>query len=114
MEKIRVGFVGAGYMGQRAHIASYATLPDVELTAFAEARGETAKAVAQWKQSKEFGSLNYLRVTMPPGDRILAMDPPINMKDKASYDNEKPERSPGWMTDEQAKVYMDFINYYIH
>lgn len=208
MKKIKVGFIGAGYMGQRAHIANYAALPDVELTALAEGRTETAKAVAQrygikttysnhkemlqkakldavvaivwftlhhavvpdilekglplltekpicvslktgkkflkqvekndtiyqvgynkrcdpatrfvkkkiaqWKQSKEFGSLNYLRVTMPPGDWIFEMDPPINTGDKASYDNEKPERSPGWMTDEQAKVYMDFVNYYIH
>ncbi len=208
MKKTRIGFVGAGYMGQLAHIANYAVLPDVELTALAEGRRETAKAVAQrygiktiysnhkkmleeadldavvaimnfnlhqavvpdilekglplltekpicvttatgkkflkqiekndtiyqvgymkrcdpatrfvkegiaqWQQSKEFGSLNYLRVTMPPGDWTLAMDPPINMGDKASYGNEIPEESPAWMTDEQAKVYMDFINYYIH
>ncbi len=46
-KKIKIGFVGAGYMGQRAHIANYATLPDVELTALAEGRTETAKAVAQ-------------------------------------------------------------------
>ena len=208
MEKIKIGFVGAGHMGQRAHIANYATLPNVELTALAEGRTETAKAVAQcygiktiysnhkemlekaqldavvaimdfkvhyavvpdilekglslltekpicvsyetgkqlvkqakkkdiiyqvgymkrcdpatqfvkkriaeWKQSKEFGSLNYVRVTMPPGDWIFEMDPPINMGDKASYGNETPEKSPAWMTKEQARVYMDFINYYIH
>jgi len=207
-KKIRVGFIGSGYMGQRAHIANYATLPDVELTALAEGRTETAKAVAQrygiktiysdhkemlekakldavvaimlftlhhtvvpdilekglplltekpicvshetgkqlvkqaqendtiyqvgymkrcdpatrfvkekiaqWKQSKEFGSLNYLRVTMPPGDWIFEMDSPINMGDKASYDNETPEKYPAWMTDKQTKVYMAFINYYIH
>ena len=47
VEKIRIGFIGSGYMGQRAHIANYATLPDVELTALAEGRRETAKAVAQ-------------------------------------------------------------------
>jgi len=47
MEKIKIGFVGAGYMGQLAHIANYAALPDVELTALAEGRRETAKAVAQ-------------------------------------------------------------------
>jgi len=70
--------------------------------------------IAQWRQSKEFGSLNYLRVTMPPGDWILEMDSPINMGDKACYENEKAESPPLWMTDEQAKVYMDFINYYIH
>jgi len=208
MKKIRIGFVGAGYMGQRAHIANYAVLPDVEMTALAEGREETAKTVAQhygiktiyanhkemleeaeldavvaimhfnlhhrvvpdilekglplltekpicvclktgkklvkqaedkgsiyqigymkrcvpgtrfvkekiaeWKQSKQFGSLNYLRATIPPGDWIFAMDPPINKKDKAYYDCETPEPVPQWMTSEQAKVYIEFINYYIH
>ncbi len=47
MEEIKIGFIGSGHMGQRAHIANYATLPDVELTALAEGRTETAKAVAQ-------------------------------------------------------------------
>ncbi|GAH34836.1 unnamed protein product, partial [marine sediment metagenome] len=47
MRKIKLGFIGSGYMGQRAHIANYATLPDVELVALAEGRTETAKAVAQ-------------------------------------------------------------------
>ena len=47
MEKIKIGFVGSGYMGQLAHIANYAALADVELTALAEGRTETAKAVAQ-------------------------------------------------------------------
>ncbi len=72
------------------------------------------KKIVEWKQSGAFGSLNYLRATMPPGDWILGMDPPINMGDKASYGNETPEKSPAWMTKEQARVYMDFINYYIH
>ena len=208
MEKIKIGFIGAGYMGQRAHIANYATLPDVELTALAEGRTETAKTVAQrygietiygnykemleraqldavvaimhfnlhhavvpdilekglplltekpicvssetgkqlvkqaeekdiiyqvgymkrcdpgarlvkeriaeWKQSREFGTLNYMRVTMPPGDWMFGMDPPINRGDKAFYDSQKEEPAPAWMTDEQAKVYINFINYYIH
>ena len=208
MEKIKIGFVGAGHMGQRAHIANYATLPDVELTALAEGRTETAKAVAQcygiktiysnhkemlekaqldavvaimdfkvhyavvpdilekglplltekpicvsyetgkqlvkqaeekdiiyqvaymkrcdpgtrfvkeriaeWKQSREFGTLNYVRVTMPPGDWIFGMDPPINRGDRVSYNSQKDEPVPSWMTDEQAKVYMILISYYGH
>lgn len=208
MGKVKMGFIGSGYMGQRAHIANYATLPDVELAALAEGREETAKAVAQhygirkvysnhkemleeaeldavvaimhfnlyhavvpdvlergvplltekpicvcpktgerlvkkaeekgivyqvgymkrcdpgtqfarkkiaeWKRSKEFGGLNYLRATMPPGDWIFEMDPPINMKDEALYDDETPEEPPAWMSNEQAKEYMEFINYYIH
>ena len=45
--KVRLGFVGAGYMGQLAHIANYATIGDCELVALAEGRAETAKAVAE-------------------------------------------------------------------
>ncbi len=46
-QKIRLGFVGAGFMGQLAHIANYATIEDCELVALAEGRSETAQAVAQ-------------------------------------------------------------------
>ena len=45
--KVRLGFVGAGYMGQLAHIANYATIGGCELVALAEGRAETAKAVAE-------------------------------------------------------------------
>ncbi len=46
-EKVRLGFVGCGYMGQLAHIANYATIDDCELVALAEGRAKTAQAVAQ-------------------------------------------------------------------
>jgi len=45
--KVRLGFVGAGYMGQNAHLANYAKIADCELVALAEGRTETAKAVAR-------------------------------------------------------------------
>jgi len=45
--KLRIGFVGAGFMGQLAHIRSYALLPDeCELVALAEPRRRTAELVA--------------------------------------------------------------------
>jgi predicted dehydrogenase len=45
--KIRIGFVGAGFMGQLAHIRSYALLRDAcELVALAEPRPRTAELVA--------------------------------------------------------------------
>ncbi|MEW6358462.1 MAG: Gfo/Idh/MocA family oxidoreductase [Planctomycetota bacterium] len=47
MDKVRIGFVGCGRMGQQAHIANYASLPDVEMAALADLRPETAKAVAR-------------------------------------------------------------------
>jgi predicted dehydrogenase len=45
--KIRIGFVGAGFMGQLAHIRSYAVLDEgCELVGLAEPRQRTAEAVA--------------------------------------------------------------------
>ena len=45
--KVRLGFVGAGFMGQLAHIRSYALLRDeCELVALAEPRQRTAELVA--------------------------------------------------------------------
>jgi predicted dehydrogenase len=47
-EKVRIGFVGAGYMGQLAHIRSYALLrEECELVALAEPRQRTAELVAE-------------------------------------------------------------------
>jgi len=47
MDRVKIGFVGCGRMGQLAHIANYATLADAELVALADLRQETAKAVAK-------------------------------------------------------------------
>src|SRR5687767_13255198 len=44
---VRLGFVGAGYMGQLAHIEKYWKLPGVELVALAEGRPKTAELVAR-------------------------------------------------------------------
>jgi predicted dehydrogenase len=47
VDKVRIGFVGAGFMGQLAHIRSYAYLRDeCELVALAEPRPRTAELVA--------------------------------------------------------------------
>ncbi|MCZ6678491.1 MAG: Gfo/Idh/MocA family oxidoreductase [Candidatus Poribacteria bacterium] len=46
-QKVRLGIVGSGFMGQLAHIANYATIDDCELVALAEGRSETAQAIAQ-------------------------------------------------------------------
>ena len=46
MDKVRIGFVGVGGMGQMAHLRNYADLPDCEVVALAELRQETGKLVA--------------------------------------------------------------------
>lgn len=47
MGRIRIGFIGAGTMGQCAHLQQYATLPECEVLALAEPRPVLARAVAQ-------------------------------------------------------------------
>jgi len=44
--KVRIGFVGVGNMGQCAHLKNYANLPDCEVVALAEPRPILAKNVA--------------------------------------------------------------------
>lgn len=46
MEKVRLGFVGVGGMGQCAHLINYVDLPDCEVVAIAEIREKLGKKVA--------------------------------------------------------------------
>jgi predicted dehydrogenase len=46
MDKVKIGFVGAGGMGQRTHLKNYATLPECEVVAIAEIKEKQGKAVA--------------------------------------------------------------------
>lgn len=46
MDKVKIGFVGVGGMGQCAHMRNYATLPDCEVVAIAEMREKVGKQVA--------------------------------------------------------------------
>ncbi len=46
MDKLKIGFVGVGNMGQCAHLKNYAVLPDCEVVALAEVRPELRGKVA--------------------------------------------------------------------
>jgi predicted dehydrogenase len=46
-DRIRVGFVGVGGMGQCAHLRNYVTVPECEVVAVAEIREQTGKLVAE-------------------------------------------------------------------
>jgi predicted dehydrogenase len=46
MDKVRIGLVGTGGMGQMAHLRNYVTIDDCEVVAMAEIRPETARLVA--------------------------------------------------------------------
>ena len=208
MKKTKLGFIGCGFMGQMAHLANYATLPDVELAAIADLRTKTAAEVArrygihqvcadhtellsdgdvdaviavtsfnlhysivpeilnagrhcltekpicvkastakqmaklavekgvvyhigymkrcdpasrrmkdviaEWKRSGEFGSLKYLRVSMPPGDWLSQIEGAIDLGDKSAVTPLEPESAPDSMTQDEQKRYSSFINYFIH
>lgn len=45
-DKVKIGFVGVGGMGQTAHVQNFATIPDCEIVAIAEGRAKTAEMVA--------------------------------------------------------------------
>jgi predicted dehydrogenase len=47
MEKVRVGFVGAGFMGQLAHLVNFSEMPQCDLVALAEHRPQLGKQVAE-------------------------------------------------------------------
>ena len=47
MEKVRIGFVGVGNMGQMAHLRNYVTVNDCQVVALADLRPRTAALVAR-------------------------------------------------------------------
>jgi len=46
-DKLKLGFVGVGRMGQCAHLRNYAIIPDCEVVALADIRQRTARRVAE-------------------------------------------------------------------
>ena len=46
MDKVKIGFVGVGFMGQVAHLRNYAVLPECEVVAVCELREELGRKVA--------------------------------------------------------------------
>ena len=46
-QKVRIGFVGVGGMGQCAHLRNYVTVPECEVVALAELRPKLREAVAR-------------------------------------------------------------------
>jgi predicted dehydrogenase len=47
MSKLRIGFVGVGFMGQMAHLRNYMALPECEVVALSELRPQLGQEVAR-------------------------------------------------------------------
>lgn len=97
-KKIRIGFVGAGFMGQRAHLINYMGLPDCEITALAEPRKAIATEVAHRYGIKEIYENHQELLKNAEVDAIVASQPfdnhinlvPDILKAKKALLTEKP------------------------
>ena len=45
MEKVRLGYIGCGFMAQKVHIPNFTSIPDCELIGLAEVRSELGQKV---------------------------------------------------------------------
>jgi len=65
------------------------------------------------KQSGELGKLRYVRITMPPGDWIAGgFNDNINTSETVA--NLEWDAPPEDMNEATTKLYIEFVNYYIH
>jgi len=71
------------------------------------------KVIQELKQSGELGKLNYVRISMPPGDWVAS-----GWTDNLQTDDIMPplenDPKPHDMDEETTKLYEAFVNYYIH
>lgn len=70
------------------------------------------KKVAQWKASGEYGSLRYIRVTMPPGDWTAQADKPLSVNEP--FPSYVFEGGPVGYSETETNKLNWFVNYYIH
>ena len=69
--------------------------------------------IEEWKQTGEFGKLNYIRIAMPPGDWIASgFNDFIDSKEPVGSLESDP--APADMDEATAGEYTAFVNYYIH
>jgi predicted dehydrogenase len=77
--KMKIGFVGAGFMGQKAHLSNYATLTDLcEITALAEPRKKLAENIARRYGIPEVYENHMELLAKSNVDAIIAAQPYSN------------------------------------
>ena len=74
-EKVKIGFVGVGGMGQAAHLRHYVQVPECEVVALAEIRPELGKKVAQkWGVSNVYTDVEEM-LAKEKLDALVASQP---------------------------------------
>lgn len=75
MDRVKIGFVGVGGMGQCAHLRNYVTVPECEVTAIAEIRPKLGQEVARrYGISKVYGSAGDM-LAAEDLDAVIASQP---------------------------------------
>jgi predicted dehydrogenase len=73
------------------------------------------EVIRSWRESGRAGKMNYLRVSMPPGNWTFGIEGPIGAGDAPpAYDGQAPETPPEWMGASLGSAYNAFVNYFIH
>jgi predicted dehydrogenase len=72
-DKLRVAFVGAGFMAQSAHIPNFLSLPEIEAVALAEPRANLAKKVAEYHHIPRVVSSHKDIAAMDEVDAVVAI-----------------------------------------
>lgn len=75
MSETRIGFVGAGYMGQLAHLRNYDRVDDCEVVALAEPRTELTARVARRYEIPETYSDHEELLAEANVDAVVAAQP---------------------------------------
>lgn len=75
MGKVRIGFVGTGFMGQQAHLRNYTALPDCEVVALAEPRPHLREKVAARYGIKRIYPSHKELLADCPVDGLVASQP---------------------------------------
>lgn len=70
------------------------------------------RIVEEWKASGDYGELQYIRITMPPGDWVGGADQPLSCDEP--YPPLQLEQGPENYSDKMTNQLDSFVNYYIH
>ncbi|CAM3135081.1 Gfo/Idh/MocA family oxidoreductase [Paenibacillus lupini] len=70
------------------------------------------QVIKEWKTSGDYGDLQYIRITMPPGDWVSGADQPLSSDEP--YPALRMEAGPDGYTDVMTQKLDEFVNYYIH
>ena len=103
--------------GTADELASLAERADIPYMVGYHKRSDPAmvsakQVVNQWRDSGEYGTLRYVRITIPEGDWIAGAPSPITTDEEPPQAEMEP--LPADLDDEVAEAYNAFINYYIH